>query len=285
MIKLARFLFILLLFFGIERLCHRATDGFALVNIYSPKGEAYPWQSDLPLKESEILLDEPFYYLNSGSQSYVFLSKDGQTVLKFFKFQHMRIPPWMDGLPLPAPLAKKKAKKRAVLLRTMNSYKIAFEAMREETALLYVHLAPSSNLKKKVTVYDKIGKRHVIDLDKVEFVLQKRATLVYDTLDSWMANGERERAEKGIHDLLELAVSRCKKGIFDKDPDFSTNFGFVGSQPVQIDVGRLTPSAEESNPAVYRGEIVRITRSFQEWIEKNHPDLLDFLDKEITAVN
>jgi len=100
-----------------------------------------------------------------------------------------------------------------------------------------------------------------------------------------MANGERERARQGIHDLLELTISRCKKGIFDKDPDFSTNFGFVEGRPVQIDVGRLRLDAQEKNPAIYRGEMVRITRTFQEWIEKNHPDLLDFFDKEITAAN
>ena len=107
-----KFFLFLLLFFGVERLCHRATDGFALVNIYSPKGSDHGLQTDFPLSISNVNLDQPFYYLNSGSQSYVFLSNDGQTILKFFKFQHMRIPPWIEYLPLPSSLAEKRAKKR-----------------------------------------------------------------------------------------------------------------------------------------------------------------------------
>lgn len=277
-----KFFLFVLLFFGVERLCHRATDGFALVNIYSPEGDTRLWESDSPLKMS---LDQPFYYLNSGSQSYVFLSEDGQTVLKFFKFQHMRIPPWINYLPLPSTLAQKREvkreKKRAVLTRTMNSYKIAFERMAEETGLLYVHLAPSSHLNQTVTIYDKIGKRHEIELDQVEFVLQKKASLVYDSLNEWMANGQKEKAKQGIRNLLILALERCKKGIFDKDPDFSTNFGFVNEMPVQIDVGRLSLDEQEKNPAIHCGEMIRITRDFQKWIEINHPDLLEFFDEEI----
>ena len=282
------FFLFLLLFFTSERLCHKATDGFALVNIYAPKENSFLEKRQLPLGELEKKFEEPFYYLNSGSQSYVFLSSDGKTVLKFFKFQHMRIPPWIDALPLPSPLAEKRAlkkeKKRNVLTRTLNSYHIAFEKMRDETGLLFVHLAPTAHLNKKVTIYDKIGKRHVIDLDLVEFVLQERATLVYDTIDTWIENGQHQKAEKGLRDLLRVALTRCQNGIFDKDPDFATNFGFVGDVPIQIDVGRFILDEKETSPLVYQDEMFRITRHFQEWIEKNHPDLLDSFDDEIEKI-
>lgn len=287
-LRYIKFFLFLALFWGVERLCHQATDGFALVNIYSPKGRHLDWESQLPLNEVEAVLDQPFDYLSSGSQSYVFLSRDGTTILKFFKFQHMRIPPWIDALPLPQSLDQKrtlkKEKKQKVLTETLSSYKIAFEHLKDETGLLYVHLGPTSHLNQSVTIYDKIGKRHVIALDDVEFVVQKRAELVYDTLDQWMAKGDLKLAKKGLHDLIQLALLRCKKGIFDKDPDFSTNFGFDGEVPLQIDVGRLALSEEEKNPEIYRDEMVRITRSFQEWIEKNHPDLLSFFDDEIENI-
>lgn len=277
-----RFFLFLLLFFGIERICHLATDGFALVNIYSPKGDSSAWKSNQPLPFS---LDQPFYYLSSGSQSYVFISKDGKNILKFFKFQHMRIPPWIEYIPLPSPFAKrrdaKRKKKRDILVRTMNSYQIAFEHLSEETGLLYIHLAPSSHLNQTITIYDKLGKRHLINLDKVEFVLQKKATLVYETIDKWMRNEQKAEAENGLHNLLQLALNRCKKGIFDKDPDFSTNFGFIDKTPIQIDVGRLSLDEKEKDPGIHCGELIRITRDFQKWIEKNHPTLLEFFDKEI----
>ena len=283
-----KFLLFLPIFFGIERYCHHATDGFALVNIYAPKGDQAQWINELPLNELENELNQPFYYLNSGSQSYVFRSEDGKTTLKFFKFQHMRIPPLIDILPLTGTLAEKRELKRQkkwnVLARTLNSYKLAFEQLQDETGLLFIHLAPSSHLNKKVTIYDKIGKKHVIDLDSVEFVLQKKAVLVYETIDLWMAHDASEKAKKGIHDLLQIALKRCKKGIIDKDPDFSTNFGFIGEKPIQIDVGRLSLDENEKKTIIYQNEMIRITRHFQQWIEKNHPDLLNYFDQEIEKI-
>lgn len=280
-----KFLLFLLLFFGVERLCHRATDGFAMVNVYPPKGNYSRWETEEPFPSQEISLDQPFYYLDSGSQSYVFLSEDGETVLKLFKFQHMRIPPWIDLLPLPNSLAGKRDKKRSkkwdVLERTMSSYQIAFENMRQETGILYF----SSSLGEKVRIYDKIGKKHVVDLSRTPFVLQKRASLVYDTIDQWVASGQIEKAEQGMRDLLQLALLRCKKGIFDKDPDFSTNFGFVKDHPVQIDVGRLSLDEKEKNPEIYQDEMVRITRDFQHWIAQNHPELLPSFEEEIEKIS
>ncbi|WP_420422649.1 hypothetical protein [Simkania sp.] len=280
----SKFLLFLLLFFGVERLCHRATDGFAMVNVYPPKGDYSYWETEEPFPIATTTLEKPFHYLNSGSQSYVFLSEDGETVLKLFKFQHMRVLPWLDLLPLPNYFSsmrnKKRAQKRAVLECTLSSYQIAFENLREETGILYF----STRLGKKVTIYDKIGKKHTVDLSKTPFVLQKKASLVYDTIDNWMNLGQKEKAEQGLRDLLHLALVRCQKGIFDKDPDFSTNFGFVNHHPVQIDVGRLSLDDKEKKPEVYQDEMIRITRDLQEWIAQNHPGLLPFFDEEIERI-
>ena len=92
-----------------------------------------------------------------------------------------------------------------------------------------------------------------------------------------MEGGEIDKAHLGIRNLLQLAVHRCHLGIFDKDPDFSTNFGFIEETPFQIDFGRLTPSEVEKNPTTYAPEMIRITRDFERWIAENHPDLLDSL--------
>ncbi|WP_158307214.1 hypothetical protein [Simkania negevensis] len=280
----SKFFLFLLLFFGVERLCHRATDGFAMVNVYPPQGDYSAWEAVEPFPHEISMLDQPFHYLNSGSQSYVFLSEDGETILKLFKFQHMRIPPWLEFLPLPNSLShkrdKKRLQKRKTLESALSSYQIAFEKLREETGILYF----STHFGKKITIYDKIGKKHIVDLRHTAFVLQKRATLVYDTIDTWMGHGQREIAEQGLRDLLQLALARCQKGIFDKDPDFSTNFGFVKNRPVQIDVGRLTLDEEEKKPEIYQNEMIRITRDFQKWIALNHTELLPIFDEEIERI-
>jgi hypothetical protein len=270
------------LFFAVERLCHKATDGFAMVNVYAPRGENQKWH-----REGEIprhLLKQTFTYFDSGSQSYVFLSEDGTTVLKLFKFQHMRTPPVLNFLPDVGALRRKREKKRAVLEKTFDSLCLAYDEMKEETGLITLHLAKTSNLKQSITIIDKIGKTHLIDLDQVEFLLQRKGVLAYEAINRWMTQENQEAAENAVRSLLRLAESRCQKGIFDKDPDFSTNFGYIDTTPFQIDFGRLSPSAQEKQLEVYGPEMIRITRAFESWIAENHPILLDSFVEELNEI-
>jgi len=270
------------LFFLAERLCHKATDGFALVNVYAPRGDHQKWhrEGEVP----EYLLKQTFTYFDSGSQSYVFLSEDGGTVLKLFKFQHMRTPPFLNFLPDVGPLGKKREKKQALLEKTFDSLCLAYDEMKEETGLITLHLAKTSNLKQSITIVDKIGKRHLLDLDEVEFLLQKKGTLAYAAIDRWMIEGNQADAETAIRSLLRLAESRCRKGIFDKDPDFSTNFGYIETVPFQIDFGRLSLSPEEKEWEIYGPEMIRITRTFESWIAENHPVLLNSFVEELNEI-
>ena len=280
--ELIKFFILSVFFLGTERLWHRATDGFALNNVYAPQGENSKWERlEFP---NPSLLNQTYYYLNSGSQCYAFISEDQKTILKLFKFQHMRTPPLLNIFPSKGKLGKKRTKKREVLEKTFESYSIAYDFFRKESALLFIHLTKTDHLKQKLTIVDKIGKRHTLDLDKVEFILQKRGTLVYDTLADWMKKGEKEKAEKGIADLLNLVLNRCLCGIFDKDPDFKTNFGFIEETPFQIDVGRLTLSEKEKHREIYRSEMIRITRQFEEWIALNYPDLLGSFQRSLNEI-
>ncbi|QVL56814.1 MAG: hypothetical protein KFB93_05365 [Simkaniaceae bacterium] len=280
--RLVKIFLFALLIFGVERLCHRATDGFALVNVYAPPGDNGKWKTaDSPNPQ---LLKQTYHYLDCGSQSYVFVSEDGKTVFKLFKFQHMRTPPWLDFLPSKGKLGDKRAKKREILEKTFNSYALAYDQLKEETGLLFIHLSKTEHIKQKLTLTDKIGRHHTLDLDSVEFILQKRGTLAYEAITTWMEEGAKEKAEKGIRNLLTLAISRCHAGIFDKDPDFSTNFGFIDETPFQMDFGRLSPSEEEKDPQIYRPEMIRITRDFEGWIAENHPDLLNSFRKELDEI-
>ena len=129
--RLVKIFLFAILFFGIERLCHKATDGFALVNVYAPPGDNGKWhRTDSP---DSNLLDQTYHYFDSGSQSYVFVSEDGKTILKLFKFQHMRTPPWLDFLPSKGKLGEKRGKKRKTLEKTFNSYSLAYDQLKEET--------------------------------------------------------------------------------------------------------------------------------------------------------
>ena len=106
----------LLLGFLTAKFCHRATDGFAVVNVYAPKGDHSKWDTPLSSEikaEIDPILSGCFTYFSCGSQSYVFLSEDGKTVLKLFKFQHLRIPPWLESIPLPQKIHRGRSQRRA----------------------------------------------------------------------------------------------------------------------------------------------------------------------------
>jgi len=263
-----------------KQFCYAKTDGFAIRKIHATLRHHPEWetQGDLP-----ALCSQPFRYLAKGAQSYVFASEDGQCVIKFFRVYHLRPPLWLRALHLPLPLQPyrlaKFLEKNQELEKDFNSYKIAFDQMKEETGILYLHLNQTKHLNQTLTIYDKLGIAHTLNLDDLTFVVQKRATLVYPYIEKLMQNHEESEAKKAIHSLVHLLHSRCQRGIFDKDPDLNTNFGFCENTAVQIDIGRFRQDIE-MNP---RHEILRITDHLHQWLGEKYPALSTHLMQEIEA--
>src|SRR5437868_3279127 len=83
--SLSKILLSLLLLYGVERFCHKQTDGFSIYNISSNLSFREEWEIPQETTEAKIILAQPFYYLGKGAQSYVFESEDGNFVLKFFR--------------------------------------------------------------------------------------------------------------------------------------------------------------------------------------------------------
>ncbi len=272
-----------------KQFCYKKTDGFALYKVlsslaYNPAWDVGP--QDPPALSK--IFDQPFHYLAKGAQSYVFVSEDGETVIKFFRIYHLQPPLWLTSLAFPLPLQPFKLSKMIAkaeeLDKDFQSYKIAYEEMKEETGLLYLHLNKTSHLKKTLTLYDKIGVVYHLDLDQMEFLVQRRATLVYPAIDALAKTEGTEAAKEAITSLVNLLMQRCKKGIFDKDPDLNTNFGFIGKTPLQIDIGRYRLATARQDPAIYRDEIVRITDNFRQWLDQSYPPLSEHLLEEINKI-
>lgn len=292
-----RKLFILFLlaagFFAVERLCHKATDGFALNKVLYPLNVEVV-ESNAPLSVEHqfalnVLCSEKFYYLGSGAQVYAFCTKDKQYVLKLFKFQHMRIPPVVKMLPLTKKLDKIRTEKlefkKNIIKNVFDSFTIAYNHLKEETALMLVHLNCTNHLKGSVRISDRINNEYDLDLNNTYFVLQRYATLAYDQIGLWMDQKEISKARNGIRSLVKLAAKRCQKGILDKDPDFRTNFGFIDGKARQIDIGRFSHNIDECKPDIYGPEMIRITRPFRNWLETHHEALVEVLDEEVEKLS
>ena len=290
--KIGKICILILCLVLVKRFCFLQTDGFALHKIHSPLRFCSDWETTpLPPNASDELmkiLDQPFYYLARGAQAYVFSSKDGQAVIKFFRVYHLMPPLWMTRLNFPLLLQPykigKMLKKREGLIRDFQSYKIAFEELRQETGLLYIHLNKTEHLKKKLVIHDKIGIAHEIDLDRMEFVVQKRASPFYPSIERFIQTEGMPSTKEAITALLDLLKTRRLKGIYDKDPDLETNFGFIDHTPVQIDVGRFSHTRKPAKQENGRDEIIRITDDFRKWLDKEHPLLSQHLFQEIEKI-
>jgi hypothetical protein len=272
-----------------KQFCYKQTDGFAHYKILSSLSFNPDWEvNNAAEAEISAILDQPFRYLAKGAQSYVFASEDGQYVIKFFRIYHLQPPLWLRMLSLPPLLQtrqiKKMMEKREELNKDFTSYKIAFEEMREETGLLYLHLNKTTHLKKTLRIYDKIGIAYDLEMDQMEFLLQKRAKLVYPAIDALMKTQGLGAAKEAIGALVQLLLARFEKGIFDKDPDLNSNFGFLGVQPIQIDIGRFSKQKEDLTEGAYKEELLRITDNFRQWLDAHYPLLSEHLLSEIGKI-
>lgn len=218
-----------LLIVGCER-----SKGFTLSKVTSSYQKDPRWEVKNDLSESELsnLFTGPYSYLGSGNHTYAFVSSDGKVVIKFFKQKHMRVQ---------SPLISSKTKARRKMEReeSFSSYLLAFEKLREETGLLYLHLNPTNHLHQTLTLIDQQGKKLTVNLDEMEFLIQKKATLSFDHLEKLFSEGAYDKALLSIRSLLHLVAKRNQMGIYDQDLQFFKNFGFIENDAIEIDIGEF----------------------------------------------
>lgn len=273
--------------------CLNQTDEFSVCRLQSalpndPIWATQPLSSE-QLAEFDRAMDQKYHYIGSGGQCFAFESEDRQHVIKFFKHRLRKPQTYWMSIPLPQSLAKRRSVWFNRLIskhyRDYNSYKLAYDHLREETALLAVHLNKTDNIGKILTITDKLHIEHRIDLDKTEFILQKKADLVYPTLEHLLEQGQLDQVKKAFHAIFELIVSRCQKGIFDEDPKIHCNVGLIGDKAIFIDVGRFKTDPERCNPQIYRQDLLVIAEKFKDWINQNNPSLIPLFEEELKQFN
>jgi hypothetical protein len=288
-----KFLFLLLstialisIFYGVGRLYYRLTDGFLISNISSANEYDPRWETR-PLTEEEIntiqdVMKQPFHYLGKGCQSYVFASQDDKYVLKFFKYQRLRPQQWLEYLSFIPGVEQYRQNKIAIKRRKMevffNSWKIAFDKAPEETGIIYVHLNKTKQLNTQLTIFDKMGFQHVLNLDDFEFMIQKKASMLCSVIDDYMSSGRLAQAEVMLESLVARIVSEYKRGIADNDHALMQNTGVVEGVPVHIDVGQFVFQESVANPEFYTQELFTKTYKFRLWLKQKHPELAENFD-------
>lgn len=277
--KLLLVLAVILALLGLSRLYFRLTDDFRLANItyempFHQEWEISPMDSAQQEQWNEIL-NQKFYYVGKGAQSYAFKSADDKYILKFFKFKHLKPSMWVDLLP-PIGLfqtykEKQIERKNRLLNSVFDGYRLAYEVHAEEAGLLYIHLNKSHDLNKTVTVVDKIGLEKTINLDEVPFILQEKAKTTRQVMTELMQKDDISNAEKRIKQIFDLYLLEYEKGIYDRDHGVMHNTGFVGEKPIHLDVGKLTKDDRMKEKEYFKPDLLRIESKFNVWFKNNYP--------------
>lgn len=274
---------------GATRLAEKKTDGFTELAIHSERDYDIAWETR-PLTENEqvefdLATSQKYRYFGCGGQAFALFSEDGKYVIKFFKQRVYRVPFLLKLIPLPWPLkryqVKRHWKKSDKLYRDFMSYKMAFEELQDLTGLIYIHLNTTQRINRQLMITDKLGQPHLINLDEVDFVLQKRAEMVHDRINTLMRQGAHKEAEEAITSVLNLVIERAKRGLLDRDPNVRTNCGFIDKQAIKVDVGRFTRDQKAKDPNFFHADLLKIAAPFKTWIAAHHPTLLNHFEKEL----
>ncbi len=245
--------------------CREKTAGFTVLRTESNFSYHPEWETnDYDRDEVEKALAQKFTYFNKGGQSFVFLSEDNKYVLKLFKLDRRSMPYQFSGLPLPSfarNYFKKKETKLALnLQRDFNSYRIAFNELKDESGLLLVHLNKTHEPYLETTIIDPLHISHKLDLGKMEFILQRKAENIYPHLDSLIKNQEMDKAKLLISDIISSIIHRSKKGIVDEDAVIHRNFGVLDGKVIFIDVGRFAKDMGRTRKETYLHDLSLITK-------------------------
>jgi|SRR6185436_15204178 len=244
---------------GSYQLYQSKSFGFSPARICSNFSYNPDWAIEEPQNNSQLksILNQKFKYLAVGSQSYAFVSEDEKYVVKFFIMKHQI--PRLSDLWNPEQVEVRKQN----LLSIFNAHKLAYDELKTDTGLIYIHLNKSHDLQTRLQIVDRVGRTFFIDLDQTEFVIQEKAELIFTRLKKLLNQGDKEKMQQCIQSTLALVKRRIAKRITDHDKAVKHNYGFVGDRPIQLDIGRIEKTTP--NPNHYK----RITQRIDKWLKEN----------------
>jgi hypothetical protein len=265
-------------FFTLNLTCKLLTKDFDLQNIVSPVSSgsiAHHPEHDPSVKS---ILNQPFRYLARGHQSFVFASEDGEYVLKLFVPHYAKLVVFGIGFHFTLlPLMKStynyfgKNTQKEHLEKDFESYVNAFRFFKDETLTEHVHLEKTTCLNEKIRLFDKIGVAHTLDADNTCFLIQKKADLIGNSLK----NLSIEDARTVLTNLLLLLQKREDLKFDRPTHKFHSNFGCLGLNPIQFDIGRILIKDEVDSPSKMGSSLLKLQR----WLNKTSPSLLPVLEE------
>ncbi len=295
-VKMKRNLLFLLLLgiigLSLSYFCNHQTQGFRFYTLLSNLPNDPRWEVDsLPseqMTQIQHLLDQPFTFLGKGGWCTAFLGADGTTVLKFYKHDHLSLKQLFRNFSFGKLLLKGERLSQSIPYFQEFNFKsctLLYTQVPHLTGLIYVHLNKTDRVFNTVTLYDQIGIKHALDLNQTEFVVQKRADLLFERLQALHDKDDLGGGKKALDQLFSCLVNLSQSCIRDLDKKLYENYGYVGNQAIALDLSSFVCDPEIKDPAVYRKEIIAKTLRLRRWLNKHYPELVIYFDEKIEQLN
>ncbi|MFA6118730.1 MAG: hypothetical protein WC688_02325 [Parachlamydiales bacterium] len=257
------------------------TDGFRIDKIYPKFNEKI---QAFPLDEIDEVFNQNYKYLSKGCQTYVFESEDGNYVIKFIRYHRYQLPLWLQVINYNQSYKNKREFYKTKLLKdSLNSYQIANNHLKNETAAIYVHLEKTNFLNKKIQIADRLHRKYFIDLDNMGFVVQKKVCSFKNILNKY------KKDEKELKILTRSFLYTTKdiyeKGFINDDYNCIKNSGFIDNKVIHSDLGSFLRKDKLNEKEIFEKEFMRYVRHFKKWAETNAPFLITYVDEEIKKMS
>ncbi|MEZ5314634.1 MAG: hypothetical protein R3E91_00230 [Chlamydiales bacterium] len=247
--RLSFFFIIVSLLFGVG--FWYLSDGFSVNKIRIPFSFNPDWEVETTLSPVEIrrLLSQTFNYLGKGSHAFIFVSEDQQYILKFFRFSRYSLEPIQKIFPLPKDLAAIQSQNIKEKALSQNNFcmscKLAYEYLKEECQIIYLHLNKTTYLKQNLTLYDNLKRSISIPIDHYAFVVQRRGKQIYPYLDELLKERKTQQIQNAFISLSSLLNKQIAKGLVNNCTDIDKNIGFFKGKAMFFDVGQFNQMTED----------------------------------------
>jgi hypothetical protein len=165
----------------------------------------------------------------------------------------------------------------------LDSCKLAYVDLKDQTAISYLHFNKTRDLFKPVLLVDRSEVAHVVELDKTEFMVQEYCELATHRIAAKMKQDDSEGAKKAIQALFVAIRDWSRQGVHIENPALKRNIGFCGDKVIMFDVGSLRKETAEMSPEQIQREVKHVSRALGRWINKKYPELTPCFQEELTS--
>lgn len=277
--------------YALNRWDNKITDGFsheAILGPFPPYEEGnLTALTAAERAQMESLFSKPFRYFAKGAQCFALESQDGTYVLKCFKQKHLyktstiRL---LEHIPFLEGYVSQRLERRSARWKCMTvGCHVAFERLRDEAGILYLHLAPTSDLP-PATIIDYRGVAKTLDPNQFPFYLQKKGSSLKEGFLRYRQNKDLSGAQKALHALFAYLIYRSERDVIDADPGYTQNLGWIDGKGTNLDIGKLVPCTWIKEPARLHQDLTLHLATLREFFQTHYPEMVQAYDEELAAL-